>query len=184
MFYIIGGAPRSGKSTIARRLLVEKQVAYFPMDALTTMFESDPSLGINHAMPILEKSEKVWRFAGWLADHLYTLGKDYLLEGDGFTPMRIHQFLQDRDASKIKVCFVGFTELSPQEKLKIIRENDQDENDWTKECSDEELLPMILEMIDLSKYLKAECEKYGFKFFDVSHDFLKVQDEIFNFLSR
>jgi hypothetical protein len=183
MFYIIGGAPRSGKSLTSKRLLVEKQSAYFSMDALVSMFQADPSLGIQFDLPFVEKAERLWKFGGYLADYLYQLEKNYVIEGDSLIPSRIYQFIQNRDSSKIKVCFVGFTELSVDEKLKIIREHDS-ADDWTAEHSDEELVVTIQEMIEYSNYLKNECEKYGFKFFDVSKDFAKIQQEIFDFLTR
>lgn len=37
MLYLLGGAPRTGKSIIARRFVAEKQIPYFCTDALITV---------------------------------------------------------------------------------------------------------------------------------------------------
>jgi hypothetical protein len=82
----------------------------------------------------------------------------------------------------VKCCFLGYTELSKDEKLALIREHHQGAIDWTKNISNEEMLPMIDEMIQFSKHLQEECAKYGIKYFDVSHDFEGVRNEAFEYL--
>ena len=185
MLYIIGGAPRSGKSKISRRMLVEKQVSYFPMDVVTTVLEGfQKTVGVFEGQDFIEKSQKSWVAVKNLLDHLYETEENYLVEGDNILPSQISNFLNMYNSKDIRICFVGYIELDPREKLRTIRENSGGKDDWTKIVSDEELLPMIQEMIEFSRYLKSECEKYGFKFFDVSHDFIKTQQEVFDYLNN
>lgn len=82
----------------------------------------------------------------------------------------------------IRCCFLGYTKLTKNEKLTFVREYHQGETDWTKGISDDEMLSMIEEMIQFSKYLQEECIKYGIRYFDVSHDFEGVRNAAFQYL--
>lgn len=184
MLYLIGGASRSGKSTIARRMLTEKQVSYFPVDAYISSIEDVETFGIKYGMDFEEKSEKLWPLLDSLCDHLYELEDSYLIEGDGLLPYRVHEFMQTRNQVHMRVCFVGYCTINPEEKLKLIRANSNHKDDWTRDQSDEKVLSSIESIITFSKYLREECEKYNIKFFDSSDDFLKTQDEIMAFLTK
>lgn len=84
--------------------------------------------------------------------------------------------------NRIKCCFLGYTELTKVEKLSLVREHHQGDIDWTKGVSDEDMLPLIDQMIEFNKYLKDECGKYGIRYFDISHDFEGVRNEAFEYL--
>jgi predicted kinase len=47
--FLVAGAPRSGKSTIARMIARELRMSYFPVDALVSSLGTlHPELGITH----------------------------------------------------------------------------------------------------------------------------------------
>jgi hypothetical protein len=72
MLYVIGGAPRSGKSLLAKRILKEKQISYFPVDAITgTLSRVAPEYGINHDLPFTTKAEKIWKFVESLLEYFF-----------------------------------------------------------------------------------------------------------------
>lgn len=53
MLYLIGGAPRAGKSMLAQRMLEQQKVAYFPTDLLTMgLTKAMPHLGLEHSFKI------------------------------------------------------------------------------------------------------------------------------------
>lgn len=187
MLYIIGGASRSGKSIISRRLLAEKQVPYFPLDVLISSIEGVRNdLGIFHGQDFIQKASQLWKHSITrnLFEHLALYEKNYLVEGDCILPEQIHEIQQKFSDSQLRVCFVGYPELTPTEKLSIIRKYNDNLDDWTVKHDDEKMLGYINEMIEYSKYLKDECEKYGIKFFDVSKDFDKVHEEIYLYLMK
>ena len=61
MLYLIGGASRTGKSTLALRLLETRQVPFFCLDYLTSGLEAGvPALGVRHEIPDQRRGELVW----------------------------------------------------------------------------------------------------------------------------
>jgi hypothetical protein len=181
MLYILAGASRSGKTLLARRAVTEKQIPYFPLDALFgALANGAPEFGVKYENSLMERPVKMWPLTKPLFDIFLDEEQDYLVEGDSLLPSQIQELLAEQ--KKIRCCFLGYTELNKEEKLALVRQYHQGDIDWTKSISDEEILPMINEMIKFSKYLKDECLKYGIKYFDVSHDFEGVRNTAFEYL--
>jgi hypothetical protein len=181
MLYVIGGASRSGKTLLSRRAVVEKQIPYFPLDALFgAMVWGAPDFKMKYEDSLLERPIKMWPLAKHLLNFFFKEESEYLIEGDSILPSQINELITEQQP--VKCCFLGYTELSKDEKLALIREHHQGAIDWTKNISNEEMLPMIDEMIQFSKHLQEECAKYGIKYFDVSHDFEGVRNEAFEYL--
>jgi hypothetical protein len=181
MFYILGGAPRAGKSILAKKFLKEKQVPYLSTDAIVGMLsQSAPEYGIQQGGEFIPKAQKLWRFSKALFEYLIEEEENYLVEGDAILPEQVMELIKDYP-NDIKTCFVGFHEISPEEKLRLIRTFKQ-EIDWTDNHSDDQMMKYVNMMIPFSKYLKGECLKYNLKFFDISKDFEKVHKEIYDYL--
>jgi hypothetical protein len=181
MIYILGGASRSGKTLLSRRAVSEKGVPYFPLDALFGgLANGAPQLGVVYEQPFIERAEKMWPVAKPLLGFFLHEERDFLIEGDSILPSQVHELLEER--SSVKSCFIGYAELSKEEKLALVRTYHQGKVDWTKNISDEEMLDLVDQMIEFSKYLKAECEKYEIKYFDISHDFESPREQAFQYL--
>jgi hypothetical protein len=70
MRYLLGGASRAGKSTLARRLLRERGVPYFPLDYLLLGLENGvPSLGVTPGNPAVV-GEQLWPLVRAMAKNL------------------------------------------------------------------------------------------------------------------
>jgi len=183
MLYIIGGTSRSGKTLLSKKILAERKIPYFPLDALfCTLAEATPELGINHANSLKDRPLKMWKLAKPLSYFFEDQEQEYVLEGDSILPSQIKELINE--GRKVKCCFLGYPNLNPDEKLQLIRKFHQGKSDWTAKQTDEQMLVMIEEMVEFSKYLKEECEKYSIKFFDVSHDFEVVNQEAFEYLFK
>ncbi len=181
MLYVLGGTPRSGKTLLSRRAVAEKQIPYFPLDALFYMLvQGAPEFGVHYDNALVERPLKMWRLTKHLFGSLAEDEREYLIEGDSILPSQISELIGE--GKPIKGCFLGYTELTTDEKFSMIRTYHQGDIDWTKDMADEKLLPMIDEMIEFSKFLKEECSKYGIKYFDVSHDFEGVRNQAFEYL--
>lgn len=183
MLYLLAGASRSGKTLLARRAVVEKQIPYFPLDVLFgAIVHGIPEVGLKYEDSLLDRPKKIWPLATHFFNYFFKEEREYLIEGDSILPSQVNELIVA--GKPIKCCFLGYAELTKDEKLALVREHHQGDIDWTRGISDEEMLPMIDEMIEFSKYLKQECEKYGIKYFDVSHDFEGVRNEAFEYLFR
>lgn len=181
MLYIIGGASRSGKTLLARRAVAEKQIPYFPLDALFgALAHGAPEFGVRYEDSLMERPLKMWRLAKHLLNFFPKEEQGYLIEGDSILPSQINELITEQ--KPIRCCFLGYTELTKDEKLSLVRAHHQGEVDWTRNISDEEMLSLIEEMIQFSTFLKQECTKYGINYFDVSHDFEGTRDAAFAYM--
>lgn len=181
MLYILGGASRSGKTLLARRAVVEKQIPYFPLDALFgSLAYGAPEVGVRYEDSFVNRSNKLWPVAKHMLNMLVDEETNYLIEGDSILPSQANELMDQKKS--VRCCFIGYAELSKEEKFSLVRQYHQGEVDWTNEISDKDLLPMIESMIEFSKYLKEECGKYGIQYFDVSHDFQGVRNAAFEYL--
>lgn len=181
MLYILGGVSRNGKSIIARKLLLQRAIPYLSTDALVTALQEGASnLGIRNGQQFALKAKKIWPIVKSLMEYQIYGDKNYLIEGDAILPSQISELINSHP-HKIKVCFVGFSEISPQNKLKKIREYKRGKYDWTEALSDRELLNLIKDMINISKYLKRECQKYNLPYFDSSKNFQEYRKKVFQY---
>lgn len=181
MLFILGGVSRSGKSIIARRLVREKQRPFFCIDFLITSLEKVPSLKIKQGQAFIPKAEKIWPIIKPMLSCLIKEEPNYLVEGDGILPKQVSGLL-GQFPNEIKVCFVGFSEIDPRDKLKQVREFGGNMDDWTKSISDEQLIKYLEDMIAFSRYLKEECKKYSLSYFDSSKNFPEYLEKVFQYL--
>lgn len=184
MLYILGGVSRGGKSIIANRLVVEKSLPFFCIDLLITALQKGvPDLEIKHGQEFISKAEKLWPIVKPLMEHQVNKDRSYLIEGDGILPSQIAELINSHP-HKIKACFVGFSEISSQDKFKQVKDLIVSKDDWTKNISDRELLGSIKDMIEDSKYLKVECRKYNISYFDSSRNFQEYLEKVFQYLAK
>lgn len=167
MLYIIGGAPRTGKSLISRDISVKHGVSRLWIDLLITALQKGaPELNIKHGQPFIPKAKKLWSFIRPLSEHSIKEGELLLIEGDGILPIHAHS-LEKKFPRKVKSCFFGFIQIDKKEKLDLIRSYEYLPDEWTSERSDEQLKTTIENMIKFSKYLKEECAKLSIPYFEV-----------------
>lgn len=182
MLYIIGGASRSGKSILAKKILKEKLIPFFPLDGLVGMLtHSAPEHGVKHQNDFVDKSEKTWKFNKELFKYLFKTQESYLVEGDCILPIQVAE-LQQKYPDHIKCCFIGYPSMTTKQKLGLVRKFHSGETDWTHKHDDEAMLEMLEAMVIFSKYLQTECKKYDIQFFDVSNNFVDVQLDAYKFL--
>jgi adenylate kinase family enzyme len=87
MLYMIGGAPRSGKTMLARRMFAEHGLPYFSIDTLiASLASAQPELGMRVSDPALKRLEVVWPTLRKIANDVLQSGEDLLLEGDVLLP--------------------------------------------------------------------------------------------------
>lgn len=170
--YLLGGVPRSGKSYVADYLLQKYQIPGITTDLLREAFSIGlPEFGIRSYdwnQSDKERSHILWPyFKGLILAREY-YSERLLIEGTNFLPKLLTEV---KDIPYLRVCFLGYPNIDPKEKLDFIRKHEADGNDWTNELSDEKLMNLVKHYLELSKELEQECKKYNFKFFDISSSF-------------
>jgi hypothetical protein len=180
MLYLLGGASRAGKSKLARRLLIERHIAYLSTDMVVMGFANGlPAFGIDpDAFPTVY-GEKLWPLLRGMAVNVLESERTYLFEGDALLPRYVAELLTSY-GDQIKAAFLGYTDPASEVKLQAIRAF-EGENDWLQNSTDAAVLNLISEMIDFSHYVRQECAIYHIPYFDTSEDFLGAHEAAFRY---
>jgi len=182
MLYVVGGAARTGKSIIARRFLHETEIPYFSLDILMMgLAKGFPERGIDPEDTNYLNPERMWPVVQSMSRNIIEAGLEYLIEGVSILPQHVKELLKSHPAC-IKACFIGYTRVSPEDKLRSIREYSNFPNNWSKGYSDNQLLDLINNEIRHSVHLQNECSKYDITYFDQSGDFVKTIDAVVSYL--
>ena len=171
MLFLVSGASRSGKTLIARRILADKRIPYLSLDWLMMGFNDGiPEYGINHLLWPNEIAEKMWPFLLGMIDSMRINGMDYVIEGEAMLPQKVADLIE-KHPGKIKAVFVGYTEVDVKDKVALVKEYGDQENDWLTNEPDEYIRDHVGNMIAYNKTIKNECEKNRLSYFDTSNDF-------------
>jgi predicted kinase len=182
VLYLVGGAPRAGKSILAQRMLDECGVAYFPTDTLMMgLTTAVPQLGLQPADSPATRSPVMWPFLRGMAVKILENGEDYLLEGDVLMPAHCVE-LRERFGSAVSSCFLGYETVAAIAKVRDIRCYAASREDWTNECDDAHLLRIVEEFKSLSERLRIECAQFGLAYFDGSRDMFSAIDKAVTYL--
>jgi 2-phosphoglycerate kinase len=182
MLFLVSGTSRSGKTLIARKLLAEKQIPYLSLDWLMMGFNDGiPEYGIHHLLWPNEIAERMAPFLLGMINSMLVDGMDYVIEGEAMLPHLVAD-LVEKHPDKIKVVFVGYTEINVEEKVALVKKHSDSAHDWLTNESDKYIRDHIGNMIAYSKVIKSDCEKHGLSYFDTSEDFLAAVDAATDFL--
>lgn len=183
MLYIISGASRSGKTIMAKKILAEKGISYLSLDWLVMGFTNGmPEYGIHDKLFPHEIAERAWSFFKAMLESMIYVEADCVVEGEAILPGLIVE-LREKYPDKLKICFIGYTEVSVEEKVKYIKNNSSGKNDWLTVNSDDYIMDHVNNMIAHSKNIKNSCQENNIKYFDTSKDFLSVIEEAIGYLS-
>jgi hypothetical protein len=177
MLLFIGGAARTGKGILARRLVCEAQLPYLSVDVLkmgltrgVPEYEIDPDAGA------IAVAERLWPLVREMSHNIIADEVNYLMEGE-ILPKNVDA-LAAANPSRVAACFLGYRTITPAQKLREIRTFAGHPNDWPQTYSDDALLPVIHREIAFSAYLYAESVTHGFPYFDLSRDFALTIDQV------
>jgi hypothetical protein len=182
MLFLVGGTSRSGKTLVARKMLADNQIPYLSLDWLMMGFNDGiPEYGIHHLLWPNEIAEKMGPFLLGMIDSMLTDGMDYVIEGEAMLPQFVAD-LVDKHPGKIRAVFLGYTEISVEDKVALVKKHGVGVNDWLINKSDEYIRDHIENMIAHSKMIKSKCEEHGLSYFDTSEDFLGATQAATDFL--
>ena len=192
MLYLLGGAARAGKSTIARRFLSETGIPYFCLDYLVMGFANGlPEHGVDPEDDERGGGRLLWPVVKPLATALVEDGIDYMIEGAQLLPEHAwvlteeltDQVLTDQALTdQVRSCFVGFAEVDIGAKLREIRRFRGTPDDWLREFDDGKAREEIERLKGFSRHVKLECSKYGLAYFEASTDVYTTAEAVVQYL--
>jgi hypothetical protein len=173
MLLFIGGAARSGKGILARRLLREAQLPYLSLDVLKMgLTRGVPEYAIDPNAGGPSVAERMWPLIFQMSQSLVRDQVDYVFEGE-LLPQHVAA-LHAAHPTQVAGCFLGYRLIRPQEKLYAIRTFGGHPNDWPQEYADDDLLSIIRREIAFSTYLHTECARCNLPYFDTAQGFAEA----------
>ncbi|MFD1613683.1 hypothetical protein [Gelatiniphilus marinus] len=172
MLYIISGVSRAGKTIVAKKLASQKGISYLSLDWLVMGFTNGiPEYGLHHMLLPDEIAKKIWGFFKAIVESMLWNDVDYIIEGEAILPELIIE-LFNKHPNKLKICFLGFADISVDKKVEEIKEFSCGKKDWLIDKSDKYMRNHVKNMMAHSKTIKASCNKHNLRYFDVSKNFV------------
>ena len=129
-----------------------------------------------------EIARRAWSFLKAMMESMLYSDVDYILEGEAILPELIIELLE-KYPNQIKICFVGFTDVNIQEKVKDIKNYSTSQKDWLIDKSDEYITDHVQNMIAHSIMIKKSCAENKLTYFDTSKNFIRTIDEVIHYLA-
>ena len=180
MLYLIGGASRVGKSTLANRILEKEKIAYLDMDWIVHMLMfSAPQLGISYASAFtldafIDKAEKFYPYLYQFVKYNQPVVDRYVVEGDSILPNHVSQLQKEFD---VRACFLGASHISPEIFVKY-----KSKNNWITNLNNSQLHELCSWIMDISTYLESECARLHIRYFDVSKNYTDKVEQAYRHL--
>ncbi len=195
MIYLIGGPPKCGKTTLAKKLSVQYQIpwisadtlqnivwAYAPENKRSTLFphsylrgESNDEFYSEHTSQEIVKNyiaqgETTYDAISMMAETYLADEDDFIVEGYQVTPEVVDRIFKKFKQEHVKAVFL--VKYDEQKFVQDIHKSTTP-NDWIlRKTKDEATFGKIAKMIaDYSRYFEREAKKYGLQIFNMDDNF-------------
>ncbi len=184
---IIAGVPRSGKSTLSRRVAKALGWQHVSMDAIIAGFERCfPETGIDTGLSVNKNKssmEILQIISGRIAPFLRAMTdpEEYDRQ-NGPMVIDMYQLLPEDyvkylDPEACGILYLLTGDVTVEERFRIQKEFDTPE-DYTYELSDEERLEGCGYLVEQSGLMREQCERLGLPYFETARDRESVFTEI------
>lgn len=179
---IIAGVPRAGKSTISHRLAARFAYQHISMDSIIAGFEKCfPETGVN-TYAGLSSMDTLHMISGKMAPFVRAMLDS--AEYDEFEPGMVIDMYQLLPEDYIKyihganceIFYLITSNVTPEERFAIQKQYDT-EKDYTFYKSDEELREGAVYIVEQSKLMREQCQKYNLRYFETAKDRERVFEE-------
>lgn len=209
MIYLIGGTPRSGKTTLAMLLSKKLKVSWVPTDTIELIVQSYtpkedfpkkfPKSAIRQktnysndvmyeqfttkqiADAYIRQSRVVWKAIEKLIEAELKEGRSYILEGYHIHPRLVAELKRKFGSRNIKSVFLAKSDIGG-----IVKTSRQftSRTDWfVNKTKNMNTYPKVAAMIrELSNYFKKEAKKYNLEMYAMDKDFKKEQEKALRYL--
>ncbi|MDR9417109.1 MAG: hypothetical protein RI564_12560 [Gracilimonas sp.] len=182
MIYIVSGTSRAGKTIVAKKISEQTGLPYFSVDWLVMGFGNGiPDYGIHHMMMPDVIAKNIWSFLKAMCEAIILNGESCVIDGEALLPELVYE-LTNKFPDDVKVVFLGFTEISLDEKVKQVQQYAQLKKDWISDKSKEYIRDHVKNMLPHSKEIRKSCKKYNIKYFDTSKNFERTIEDVVEYL--
>jgi hypothetical protein len=163
MLYLVGGAPRTGKSSLAMAMLSTHGVPWLPTDVIRHI--------LRPTMPEIDAIENGPNYIDGLAQLMHPIieelielclgqAQHYLIEGVEILPAHVEGYAAR--FGQIHACFLGDSVASAAT-LRAYR----GENPWHQDHTQAELEGMATAICERSARVEDQCGQFGLDYIDV-----------------
>lgn len=186
MMYLIGGAPRLGKSILAQKMLNEKSIPWFSTDVLcmktegaAMQFSEVMHLGAAQVVRIqLTKAQLMTKTLQYFIERQMETPSDFTLEGVHLLPSLVSQ-LHKRQSADVKSMFVvSFDRELVLSGLRSIT----DDHDWMHGASEEMQQAMADFVVGYSREIKSQAKEEDLRIFERTENFQEDLDAMLRLL--
>lgn len=178
--YIVGGLPRTGKTTVANRVAHTLEISSLETDHIRMLFKTTPSSKIrsdsNANIDIVTK--KLRPRLECLVESIVTGESSIVINGECIDPYMVSQSPYRDD---IRSCFIGLD--NPESAFERIR-SVADSNDWAYRKPDEELKVILEKYAIRSRALSKTCFALGVPYLDASEDFMSAHKQAYEIMTN
>lgn len=172
---IIAGVPRAGKSTISQMIAHKLGYQHISMDSIIAGIEKTfPETGIDtdaatEPLSNLEYiSSKMAPFIKAMIDSGEYNECDYGMVIDIYQLLP-QDYIKYIDSEICDIYYFITSDVTPKERFHILNTYDTP-NDYTYFHSDEENYKDCVDIVNISKMLKAQCISYNLPFYETAHN--------------
>lgn len=169
MLFLLGGAARCGKTTLATRAAGARGFGWLSTDTvrdvvnmLMPLYPSD-GIGRSHG----DEADAFFPFFERTVESCAYIAEHYLVEGVGFYPRHIARLSAHLD---LRVVFVGQSRVD----LASVLEH-EGRNVWHRHLNEATLARVPRWIEEWSGEIEAECATYGYPYVELSPDFAAGQ---------
>ncbi len=193
MIFLLGGAPRVGKSIISGEIRQRYAVSVVSTDTLGAVLENTLSpeaapdlfvfsrfnemsaadrvkLMVNDPAELVDyvrrESRVVWKAVEAFIRREEDEGRDALIEGVAVLPELVNQ-LEDIPH---RVVFIGNQGSKHKETIK--KHAEENEHDWMRGVSDEYVCAFAMFVERMSAFIEQETKKYGYEYIEMDEELL------------
>ncbi len=174
MIYLIGGAPRAGKSILCQQVSAKLKVGWISTDLLVELLRLKKEEGVKvewDATPEAIRTDAEWFFP-YLERFIWgvsSLAEKYVIEGVGFLPAQVLQFSTQY---QIRSVFLGCSQMT----LGTFDQFPGRSPGYSH--LPEEMRRQIVRDVPLwSEFIRQEAERFGYPYRDMIGDFPQHLDE-------
>lgn len=174
MIYLIGGAPRAGKSILCQRVSAKLKVGWISTDLLVELLRVKREEGVKtewNAAPeaIIEDAQWFYPYLERFIWGVSSLAENYVIEGVGFLPAQV---LQLSAQYQIHSVFLGCSQMT----LETFDQFPGRSRGYSG--LPEEMRRQIVRDVPLwSVFIRQETERFSLPYFDMSGDFMQCLKE-------
>lgn len=183
MIYLIGGASRSGKTSLVLRMLEEKSVPYLSTDALMMGLRGAGFAAYANEQDDLDVARELEKVLRPMIENLRYCGVPYALEGVHIRPAFIRAMIDVAEGA-VTGCVLGYPDVSLNQKLADTQKYPSIANNWLMSETPEYQRQHLKRHIEISEMDRRDAKAVDVAYFDTGENYDVRLNEAFEYLVR